>query len=101
MLLVFILIGVLCSKVKILDENASGALNKLVLYICGPMMVLNSVQSVRIDAGAGLMGGNFGFSSVLLLCLYGAIFNIVTLLIGFAASRLLCGKSRSAALFRW
>ncbi len=90
-LLVFICIGVLCSKVHILDENASAALNKLVLYICGPVLILRSVQSIEIG-GAGPFADGFGLSSVLMLFLYGAIVNVVSILVGYAASWAICGK---------
>ena len=89
-LLVFICIGVLCSKLHFIDEHSAGALNKLVLYICGPALILYSVQSVEVDLGV---------AEILRLLLYGAIFNVLTIAIGFALSRLVCGKRAIRGVF--
>lgn len=89
-LLVFICVGVLCSKLRILDEHACGALNKLVLYICGPMLILYSVQNVQFD---------FGVADVLKLLLYGVLFNLLTVILGFTFSRLICGKKPVRGVF--
>ena len=89
-LLVFICIGVLCSKLRFLDEHSASALNKLVLYICGPMLILHSVQSVQ---------GDYGMSDILLLMLYGVVFQIICIVIGVLAARLICGKKPIRGVF--
>ena len=89
-LFVFICIGVLCTKVRFIDEHGSACLNKLVLYICGPMMILRSVQSA--DAA-------YGLTDVLKLLLFGAVLNTLTVIIGLIASRLICRKASLRGVF--
>ena len=82
-LLVLICVGVLCSKLHIIDEKGSRCINQLVLYICGPLMIIKSVQNVTFT---------YGMRDILSLLLYCVIFMLLALVIGIAAARLLCGK---------
>ncbi len=89
-LFVFICIGVLCTKVHFIDEHGAACLNKLVLYICGPMMVLRSVQSMDLA---------YGLPDVLKLLLYGTILNTLTVAVALITSRLICRKSSLKGVF--
>ena len=89
-LLIFICIGVLCSKLHIIDEHSSGALNKLVLYICGPMMILHAALNVQTD---------LSMRDVLMLLFYGVLFQLFLLLVGLLLSRLICGKKPINGVF--
>ena len=80
-LLVFICIGVLCSKLRFIDERGSDALNKLVLYICGPALIIKSVQNVEFS---------YGMHDILLLILYSMILMLLALVIGVVSARLIC-----------
>jgi len=80
-LFIFICIGYFCGKVKIIDDNGSKTLNKLVLNIAAPGMILNSVLNTQLSYAAG---------DLLKIFLYGVIFNVMTLAIGFACVRIFC-----------
>ena len=89
-LLIFICIGVLCSKLKFIDEQGSTALNKLVLYVCGPLLIIKSVLNVEFT---------YGISDVLMLILYSVILMLLSLVIGVVSARLFCGKSPLRGVF--
>lgn len=89
-LLVFICIGVLCSKLHIIDEKGSACINQLVLYICGPMLILKSVQNVQFT---------FGIGEILMLFLYSVILMLLAVVIGVVSARLLCGKKPIRGVF--
>ena len=72
-LLIFICIGVLCSKLNFIDEHGSAALNKLVLYVCGPLLIIKSVLNVEFT---------YGISDVLMLIVYSVILMLLALVIG-------------------
>ena len=80
-LLAFICIGVLCSKTRIIDEHGSTVLNKLVLYICGPLLIIKSVQNVQFT---------IGLQDVLTLLLYSVILMLTALVLGVVSARVIC-----------
>lgn len=81
MLFIFLCIGILCSKTKIIDEHGSKVINKVVLYICTPAMTIYSVLADRPD---------FSVGDILLLLVYAIAFNLLALLLGWGGSRLFC-----------
>ena len=89
-LLAFICIGVLCSKIRIIDEHGSAVLNKLVLYICGPLLIIKSVQNVQFT---------IGLQDVLLLLLYSVILMLTALVLGVVSARVICGKTALRGVF--
>ncbi len=89
-LFIFICIGVLCTKLHIIDEHGSSSLNRMVIYICGPLLILRSVQSANSAYGA---------SDILMLLLYSVLFSILTLIIALIASRLICRRSPLRGVF--
>lgn len=89
-LLIFICIGVLCCKLHFIDEHGSAALNKLVLYICGPALIIKSVLNVELSLGVG---------DVLLLILYSVIMMLLALVIGVVSGRIICGRSPLRGVF--
>ncbi len=89
-LLIFICIGVLCSKLRFIDEHSASSLNKLVLYFCGPMLILHSIQSVQ---------GDFGMSDILRLLLYGVMVQVLCIVIGVIFARVICGKKPIRGVF--
>ena len=76
----FLAVGVLCSRAGFLDGHACGKLNKLVINICAPAMVFNSVLSSEYTYAAGDLLALFG---------YAVIFNGVMILCALALSALL------------
>lgn len=76
----FLAVGVLCSKAGFLDDHACGKLNKLVINICAPAMVLNSVLSSEYTYSAGDILALFGFA---------VLFNGIMILCALALSALL------------
>ena len=89
-LLAFICIGAVCSKLRIIDERGSACINQLVLYICGPLLIIKSVQNVDFIYGIG---------DILMLLLYSVIFMLLSILIGVLFSRLLCRKKPQRGVF--
>ena len=89
-LLILICIGVLCSKLRFIDARGSEALNKLVLYVCGPLLIIKSVLNVEFSIGIG---------DVLMLILYAVILMLISIVIGVLAARLICGKSQLRGVF--
>ena len=90
MLLFFIVIGILCSKVRLIDEHGSRVINKIVLYVCAPALVIWSVLNTELAYTAG---------DILRLLLFGILFNVLGLLIGWGCSWLLCRKQESRGTF--
>ena len=89
-LLAFICIGVLCSKLRIIDVPGSAALNKLVLYICGPLLIIKSVLNVQFT---------YGMRDILTLLLYSVLLMLTALVIGVVSARVICGKSPLRGVF--
>ena len=89
-LLAFICIGVLCSKLKFIDERGSACINQLVLYICGPLLILKSVQNVQFT---------YGIRDILMLLLYSVILMLLALVIGIVFARIFCGKKPVRGVF--
>jgi len=48
-LFAFIGVGFLCEKLDLINDHAVPSLNKLVLYVCAPCMILKSVFSTAIS----------------------------------------------------
>ncbi len=82
-LLVFICVGVLCSKLHIIDEKGSACINQLVLYICGPLLIIKSVQNVQLA---------YGVRDILMLIVYSVILQLIALLIGVVSAVICCKK---------
>ena len=89
-LLAFICIGVLCSKLKFIDERGSACINQLVLYICGPLLIIKSVQNVQFT---------YGIRDILMLLLYSVILMLLALAIGIVFARIFCGKKPVRGVF--
>ncbi len=89
-LLVFICVGVLCSKLRIIDEKGSACINQLVLYICGPLLIIKSVQNVQFD---------LGIRDILLLIAYSVILMILAIAVGVVSSRTLCANKPLRGVF--
>lgn len=91
-LLAFICIGVLCSKLRFIDERSSACINQLVLYICGPLLIIKSVQNVQFT---------YGIRDILMLLLYSVVLMLLALAVGIVFSRAFsAAKSPCAAFFR-
>lgn len=86
-LFIFIAVGLLCQKLKFLDDQASSKMNKLVIYICSPCLIIKSVFGASYSYAVG---------DALRLMLFGAAYNVVTLLV----SLLLTAVFRPASGYR-
>ena len=89
-LLVLICIGAACSKLHIIDEKGSACINKLVLYVCGPLLNIKSVQNVQLT---------YGVRDILMLIVFCVILQLIALLIGVLAARAVCGKNPIRGVF--
>ncbi|MGN1003149.1 MAG: AEC family transporter [Oscillospiraceae bacterium] len=74
LLLIFIVVGFIAGKTKILDETGSKKLNKVMLYICQPALVIGSVVNTGPDVSTG---------DILWLIVYALAMNLILLALGF------------------
>ena len=89
-LLAFICIGVLCSKLHIIDERGSACINQLVLYICGPLLIIKSVQNVQLS---------YGMRDILMLILYSVLLQMIALIVAIVCARILCKRKPERGVF--
>ena len=89
-LLAFICVGVVCSKLHVIDEKGRSSINQLVLYICGPLLIIKSVQNVSYT---------YGISDILMMLLYSVLLHVVLLLIGAICARLFCKEKSLRGTF--
>ena len=89
-LLAFICIGVLCSKLHIIDERGSACINQLVLYVCGPLLIIKSVQNVQLS---------YGMRDILLLILYSVLLQMIALIVAIVCARILCKRKPERGVF--
>jgi len=89
-LFLYICFGFLCSKTGMVDEAGSRSLNKIVLNICSPALVLKAVLEAEIT---------YAVSDILLLIVFAVVFMIVALLTGFAMSFLFVRKKERRCMF--
>ncbi len=89
-LLALICVGAFCSKLRMIDERGSACINQLVLYICGPLMIIKSVQNVQLA---------YGVSDILMLLVYTVIFHLITLTIATVFARIFCRKKTLRGVF--
>jgi len=89
-LLAFICIGVLCSKLHIIDERGSACINQLVLYICGPLMIIKSVQNVQLA---------YGMRDILLLILYSVLLQLIAIAAALVLARVFCKNKPARGVF--
>jgi len=78
-LFAFIGVGLLCQKLHFIDQHTSGKLNKLVLHIFAPCLILHAVFESELSYAA---------SDLILLIFYGIIYNTITLLVSFLIAKL-------------
>ena len=90
-LFLFVCIGFLCSKIKIIDEHGGKIINKLVLCICAPAMMINSVLGTELQ---------YSMSDILMLLVYAVIFNTLTLVVGCIFARIFCKNRNSRGAFQ-
>lgn len=79
----FLALGVLCAKLGFLDEHTRGKLNKIVLNICAPAMVFNSVLR---------MSYSYSIGDILTLLGEATIFNALMVLLSFVFAALFYRK---------
>lgn len=84
MLFLFICVGFVCSKTGIVDEQGSKTLNKVVLNICSPALVLKAVLESELT---------YRVSEILMLIVYAIIFNLLALLAGAVCARIFSRKN--------
>ncbi|MCD8129175.1 MAG: AEC family transporter [Oscillospiraceae bacterium] len=92
MLFCFLAVGVLCSKVGYLDDHSRQKLNKLILNICAPAMVLNAILTTESSYSVG---------DILTLLLDAAAFNIIMLLTALLLMLLLFRKNPARRTYQF
>ena len=83
-LFTFLAVGLLCAKVGWLDEPSGKKLNKLVLNVCAPSIVLASVLNTELE---------YALSDILTLLWQSTALNTLLLLLGFVLSLLFFRRS--------
>ena len=78
-LFAFIGVGLLCQKLGFLDDHTTGKLNKLVIFVCAPSLILNSVFGTEYTYAA---------RDILLLIFYGTAYNTITFLLALLVTRI-------------
>lgn len=91
-LFTFMLVGFIGNKTGILDETGSVKLNKVILYICQPALIIASVITPGLDISTG---------DVFRLFAYGTALNLILLLLGliFVPMMRVSAEERGAYLF--
>lgn len=82
-LLCFLAVGVLCSRVGFADEHTCGKLNKIVLNICAPAMVFSSVLNSEY---------RYQLKDILEFLLISLVFNVLLIVIALGVSLLFFRK---------
>lgn len=90
MLFLFICVGFLCSKVGIVDEHGSQTLNKIVLNICSPALVMKAVLESELT---------YSISDILMLIVYAILFNLLTLIAGAVCALIFNRKKENRGKF--
>ncbi|MBE6914772.1 MAG: AEC family transporter [Ruminococcaceae bacterium] len=88
-LFLYICIGLLCGKTGIVNEEGSRLLNKLVLFICSPALILHAVLDSELT---------YSVADILYLLLFGLVFMLLMLLFGFVCTRLFRCKAEERGL---
>lgn len=89
-LFTFLAVGLLCAKVGWLDEPSGKKLNKLVLNVCAPSIVLASVLNTELE---------YAFSDILTLLWQSTALNVLLLLLGLVLSLLFFRRSADRSQF--
>ena len=79
-LFAFVAVGLICQKLNILDAHASEKVNKLVLYICAPSLIIKSVFGAEVP---------YAVPQLLMLIGYGLGYNIISLLLALVLVRII------------
>ncbi len=90
MLFLFICVGFICSKTGIVDAHGSVTLNKVVLNICSPALVLKAVLESELT---------YSVSQLLMLIVYAIIFIILALIAGMACAFIFIRKRDARSKF--
>ena len=90
MLLLLICVGVVCSKLRILDERGCASINQLVLYVCGPLLIIKSVLNVELS---------YGVRDILSLLLCSVILHVISLALSWICTRFLKRASDKRGVF--
>ena len=73
-LFTFVGVGLLCEKLGFIDDHSAKKLNKLVIHVCAPCLIVHSVLGSELT---------YAMSDILMLIVYGVIFNLLTLAVAF------------------
>lgn len=91
-LFIFIFVGFLANKTKILDEAGSKKLNKVMLYICQPALIIGSVIGAELDIAYG---------DIFRLLLYASAMDLILLLLGLVFVPLMRVRVGERGIYRF
>ena len=90
MLFAFLAVGLLCAKLGWLDEHGGKSLNKLVLNVFAPCIVLASVLSTELEYAVG---------DIMTLLWQGAALNALQLALGFVCALIFFRRDKNRSQF--
>ncbi len=90
MLLLLICVGVVCSKLRILDERGCASINQLVLYVCGPLLIIKSVLNVELS---------YGVRDILSLLLCSVLLHVISFALSWVCTRFVKRQSDKRGVF--
>ena len=91
-LFIYIVIGFIAAKCRIIDDDTVKKVNKVLLYVGQPAMIISSVLNSELSMGLG--------DIVLLFCL-AMLMQSILVAIGFATTPLYVRKKEDRGLFRF
>lgn len=92
LLFIYIVVGFIANKTNILDEAGSKKLNKVMLYICQPALIIGSIVDTDLDISSGI---------ILMLFLYSTVMNLILLGLSFILVPLMRVKQDERGIYRF
>lgn len=89
-LFAFIGLGLLCRKLNLIDDHAASKINKLVIHICAPALIIKSVFGTVLSYAA---------KDIILLICYGVACNVISFLLGLLLTRIFRPEKKDRKTF--
>lgn len=90
MLFIYIIVGFIAARVKVIDEDVVKKINRVLMNICLPAMIISSVLNTELKMSIGDVALFFGFS---------VLMQIILLLIGYILSPVYVKKKADRGLY--
>ena len=91
-LFAFVGVGFLCEKLGFIDDHSAKTLNKLVIHVCAPCLIIHSVLGSELTYEMG---------DILMLIVYGVVYNSLTLAVAFIMTAVYRPKTEDRRTYRF